>query len=153
MHEEGRLRAIGVSNFNVLHLEQLLKGGWARVAPAVNQCEFHPHWVQPELISFCTRHGIHFQAYSSLGSESNRKVLFQDDKIRAMAAKYDCSVPDFLLGWALSQGMSVLPRSQSREHIRANFIGASKVRVSAEDIEAVKAANRSKYCWDPEGVQ
>ncbi|KAL3108059.1 hypothetical protein niasHT_018221 [Heterodera trifolii] len=153
MHGEGQLRAIGVSNFNVPHLEQLIGGGWAKVMPAVNQCECHPHWAQPQLIAFCARNGIHFQAYSSFGGESNRGELFRDTKVREMASKYDCSISDFLLAWALSQGMSVLPRSRSREHIRENFLGAGGIRVSAEDIEAVKAENGRKYCWDPDGVQ
>lgn len=106
-------------------LLQELLNDVATVLPAVNQCEYHPHWTQPELVEYCARKGIHFQvsaillnniitfctfsssfqAYSSFGSESNRRDLFDDEKVQAMAAKYACSVTDFLLGWALSQGM------------------------------------------------
>ncbi|KAF7636293.1 Aldo_ket_red domain-containing protein [Meloidogyne graminicola] len=151
LQSEGKIRAIGVSNYNIKHLEELLDQ--AEVLPAVNQCECHPHWYQSDLIEFCRTNRIHFQAYSSFGSESNHEDLFSDEKINNMAIKYNCTVQDFLLSWALSQGMSVLPRSKNPEHVRANF-KASKIKVSNEDIEAVKLGinERKKYCWDPEGL-
>jgi diketogulonate reductase-like aldo/keto reductase len=72
-----------------------------------------------------------------------------------MAIKYNCTVQDFLLGWALTQGMSVLPRSKNPEHIRSNFIEANRIKVSMEDVEAVKLHpdQKRKYCWDPEGLR
>nr|CAD2147585.1 unnamed protein product [Meloidogyne enterolobii] len=153
LQKEGLIRAIGVSNYNVNHLEELLVK--AEILPAVNQCECHPHWYQPDLIEFCCRNGIHFQAYSSFGSQSNHQDLFSDEKIKRMANKYNCKVQDFLLGWALAQGMSVLPRSKNPEHVRANFIGANNIKVNIEDVEAVrlKPDEKIKYCWDPEGLK
>lgn len=148
--KEGKLRAIGVSNYMIPHLEELLKG--AEILPAVNQCEYHPYWYEPELVKYCQQHGIHFQAYSSFGSSANRKELFEDEKIKAMAAKYKCTVPEFLLAWAMSQGMSVLPRSCNPEHVRANFMGASRIQVTPEDVEAVKATKMKKVCWDPNEI-
>uniref|UniRef100_A0A914NRI0 NADP-dependent oxidoreductase domain-containing protein n=1 Tax=Meloidogyne incognita TaxID=6306 RepID=A0A914NRI0_MELIC len=59
LQKEGLIRAIGVSNYNVNHLEELLEQ--AEILPAVNQCECHPHWYQPDLIEFCCQNGIHFQ--------------------------------------------------------------------------------------------
>ena len=72
-----------------------------------------------------------------------------------MAIKYNCTVQGFLLGWALSQGMSVLPRSKNSEHLRSNFIGASNTKLSMGDVEAVKLQpnEKRKYCWDPEGLR
>jgi diketogulonate reductase-like aldo/keto reductase len=93
------------------------------------------------------------QAYSSFGSETNREDLFADEKVKAMAAKYGCTVPAFLLGWGLAQGMSVLPRSRNPEHVRANFIDVKGLKVSAEDVEMAKADRLKKYCWNPEGIR
>lgn len=152
LYKEGKLRAIGISNYNVPHMEQLLKK--AEVLPAVNQCEYNPYWYQPDVVKFCRDHGIHFQTYSSFGSAVNRKQMFEDEKINAMAARYQCSVQEFLLAWALSQGMSVLPRSTNPAHVRANFkIAAKNVQITPEDVEAVKAKNMNKACWDPSEVQ
>lgn len=152
LYKEGKLRAIGVANYNVAHLEELLKS--AKVLPALNQCEYNPYWYQPELVKYCRDHGIHFQAYSSFGSAENRKVLFEDAKVRAMAGKYNCTVPEFLLAWALSQGMSVLPRSSNPEHVRENYKSASKgIKIKPADVEAVKAGEMKKACWDPAEIQ
>jgi len=67
------LRSIGVSNFTVQHLKELLEV--ARVSPAVNQCEYHPHYYQPDLVKFCEHSNIHFQAYSSFGSADLRAEI------------------------------------------------------------------------------
>ena len=71
-----------------------------------------------------------------------------------MAAKYGCAVTDFLLAWALTQGMSVLPRSRNPAHVKANY-GALKLRLDPHDVEAVVAEENMmmKYCWDPEGLK
>lgn len=75
----------------------------------------------------------------------------KDNKVIEMASKYKFSVTHFLLAWALSQGISVLPRSKNKEHVRDNF-KAKELRISEEDIEAVKSDTLRKYCWDPKNI-
>jgi len=149
LFDEGVLRSIGVSNYNIPHLEHLLSE--ASISPAVNQCEYHPHYYTPGLVEYCQQHNIHFQAYSSFGSESNKAEVLNDSTIKEMALKYGTSVPRFLLAWSMSQGMSVLPRSRNPQHVRENF-GASQLTISKEDIEASKSVELRKYCWDPSNV-
>jgi len=69
-----------------------------------------------------------------------------------MAAKYNCSVTNFLLAWSLCQGFSVLPRSRNPEHVRENF-KAKGISISKEDIEAIKSKNLNKYCWNPKEIR
>uniref|UniRef100_A0A915B7K9 NADP-dependent oxidoreductase domain-containing protein n=1 Tax=Parascaris univalens TaxID=6257 RepID=A0A915B7K9_PARUN len=149
MYRMGKLRAIGVSNYEIRHLEQLLST--ATVQPALNQCEYHPHFDQRELIDYCKRHNIIFQAYSSFGSPRFMHKLLEDETIKEVASEYNCSVTQFLLAWAISQGVSVLPRSGNPEHIIENF-KSIEYRISAEDIEKVRAKKQHKYCWDPATV-
>lgn len=94
---------------------------------------------------------IWFQAYSSFGGETNKDDVFRDERIKAMAAKYDTSITNFLLAWALCQGISVLPRSRNPQHVRDNF-EARNIQISNEDIDAVKCAKIHKYSWDPEDI-
>ncbi|VDM36682.1 unnamed protein product [Toxocara canis] len=147
--ESGKLRAIGVSNYDVRHLEMLLSS--ASVQPALNQCECHPHFDQRELIEYCNQHDIVFQAYSSLGSPRFMHKLSEDRTIKEIARKYGCSIPQFLLAWAMSQGISVLPRSGSPDHVTDNFKSV-EYKISKEDIQLVTAPKRQKYCWDPSTV-
>ncbi|KAI1729123.1 aldo/keto reductase family domain-containing protein [Ditylenchus destructor] len=148
-YKAGRLRSIGVSNYNVNHLEELLER--CSVAPAVNQCEYHPHFYTPDIVQYCKEHKIHFQAYSSFGSESNKDDLLSDPAINTMAQKYKTSVTNFLLAWSLCQEMSVLPRSRNPIHVKENF-EARRLNISQEDIKSVKKVEQTKYCWDPERV-
>ncbi|KHN88686.1 Aldose reductase B [Toxocara canis] len=147
--KSGKLRAIGVSNYDVRHLEMLLSS--ASVQPALNQCECHPHFDQRELIEYCNQHDIVFQAYSSLGSPRFMHKLSEDRTIKEIARKYGCSIPQFLLAWAMSQGISVLPRSGSPDHVTDNFKSV-EYKISKEDIQLVTAPKRQKYCWDPSTV-
>ncbi|PIO74133.1 oxidoreductase, aldo/keto reductase family protein [Teladorsagia circumcincta] len=177
---DGQLRAIGVSNYEIRHLEELLEH--CKVHPAVNQVEFHPHFHQLDLYDYCMSHDIHFQviyaltiiplidcavhvmrwlafaarlalmAYSSLGGPDYREELFSDPDVVELAAKYEITVPQFLLSWAISQSISVLPRSTSRERTITNF-AAKDVRISKEDIEKLwKNGKCHKASWDPSVV-
>ncbi|WKY00438.1 hypothetical protein Q1695_014911 [Nippostrongylus brasiliensis] len=129
-HESGELRSIGVSNYEIRHLEQLLDH--CKINPAVNQVEFHPHFHQRDLLNFCLAHDIHFQAYSSLGGPDYREELFNDPDVVQLAEKYQLTVAQLLLCWATSQSISVLPRN---------------------DIEKLWENGKcQKACWDPSEV-
>ena len=94
---------------------------------------------------------VEFKAYSSLGTAWNKSKLFDDPRIKNMAAKYNCSITNFLLAWSINQGISVLPKSINSDHIRENF-AAKDVHISKEDIEDVKSDKPDKFCWDPKTI-
>ena len=113
-HAEGRARSIGVSNFLVPHLEELL--GAAKQAPAVNQIEVTPFLQRRETRELCARHGIVVEAYSPLthGRRLDHPV------VKAVAQRVGRSVAQVLLRWGLQQGMVVLPKSTNPARIAEN---------------------------------
>ncbi|TKR68371.1 hypothetical protein L596_024361 [Steinernema carpocapsae] len=149
LQKEGLVRATGVSNYTVTHLNEMLE--YASILPVVNQCEYHPHFAETYLVDFCKLHNIHFQAYSSFGSPDGVDDLFSDPKITTVAEKYSTSVPQFLLAWALSQGISVLPRTRSISHLETNW-KAQGIFITKEDINDVISKKQIKYCWNPSAV-
>ncbi|KHJ75710.1 hypothetical protein OESDEN_24674, partial [Oesophagostomum dentatum] len=107
---------------------------------------------QTDLVEFCKAHDIHFQAYSSFGGPSYRDKLFNDPDVETLAAKYKITVPQFLLAWAISQSMSVLPRSTDPKRVISNF-EAKDVKISSEDVQKLLNNGKChKASWDPSVV-
>lgn len=113
-YEAGKIRAIGVSNFEISDLNNLLAG--ARVVPAVNQIRVHIGHVPTELIDFCEQNGILVEAYSPNATGRLLKV----PKICAIAEKYHVSVPQLASRFVLQLGLLPLPKSVHEERIRQN---------------------------------
>ncbi|KAG7171251.1 NADPH-dependent aldo-keto reductase,-like [Homarus americanus] len=146
IYKSGKVRAIGVSNYSVAQLKDLLQH--ASVVPHVNQVEYHPHYLQSELKQFCCSQGITFQAYSSLGTTVKESPLLQDQKVTSVASRLSRSPAQVLLRWATQQGVGILPKSTNEEHIRENI--QLDFDLSAEDLEALSNLNiNKKYAWDP----
>ncbi|XP_013910853.1 PREDICTED: glyoxal reductase-like [Thamnophis sirtalis] len=146
LHDAGKLRAIGVSNYTVQHLQELLAN--CRVMPAVLQVEFHPELGQTELLEFCTRNDIHLQAYSSLGTGP----LVEHAVVRAVAQRHGRMPAQVLLRWVLHQGVSVIPKSASPGRVAENGQLWSW-DLSQADVEELRRLDCGKrYCWDPTGV-
>ena len=116
----GKVKAIGVSNFNIRRLEELLKK--TSVVPAVNQIEAHPYLQQTELLRYCKDKGILVQAYSPLGNNQTGEPKAVDDpKVHELAKSLDIN-PGALLGsWAIQRGTVVLPKSVTPARIAANL--------------------------------
>jgi methylglyoxal/glyoxal reductase len=110
---EGTCRAIGVSNYAIRHLEELAH---ARIAPAVNQVEFHPFVYDPELLGYCDRHGIRLEAYSPL----TRNSRLDDPTVAAVARAHARSPAQVLIRWGLQHGVVEIPKSVHRERIKEN---------------------------------
>jgi diketogulonate reductase-like aldo/keto reductase len=91
-----------------------------------------------------------FQAYSSFGGSDNVRLL-DHQPFTQIAQRYKCTVSQLLLSWALSQDFSVLPKSTNPDHIRAN-LQALNVKMSVEDVEAMKWEEGTKFCWNPKSV-
>ncbi|XP_051901264.1 glyoxal reductase [Pristis pectinata] len=146
LYGSGSFRAIGVSNYTVGHLQELLAR--CHVKPAVLQVEYHPHLVQEELLAFCLANGIHLQAYSSLGTG----YLITEPKVEALATKYSKTPAQVLLRWALQQGIGVIPKSSNPERIAQNF-QLFDFSLGKEDMEVLNGMHSdTRYCWDPRHV-
>ncbi|MDQ0850623.1 2,5-diketo-D-gluconate reductase A [Arthrobacter sp. B3I9] len=123
---DGRVRAIGVSNFMPHHLKQLLAE--TDVVPAVNQVELHPYFSQPDVQAANTEHGILTQAWSPIGGITfypgwgeDRKNVMEDPTIAAIAAAHGKTPAQVMLRWHLQQGRSVIPKSTNPGRIAENF--------------------------------
>jgi diketogulonate reductase-like aldo/keto reductase len=151
LYREGKVRAIGVSNYNVGHVQELLDH--SSIPPAVNQVEFHPLLAQKELLSFCKSKNIHVQAYSSLGSAKGRDILFSTPLLQEVAQRVDKSIPQVLLKWALQQGVSVIPKTGRVENLRHNF-DLFSFDLNSQDMEAIQGLDRKQhFCWDPDTIR
>ena len=114
IYHSGRAKAIGVSNFEIQHLEQLFQT--SGIVPAVNQIEYHPLFNQSELCSYCQERGIAVQAYAPLarGAYLNRDTLIR------IGAKYGKSPAQTGLRWLVQKGISVIPKSTHSDRIASN---------------------------------
>ncbi|MGD3111301.1 aldo/keto reductase [Streptomyces sp. YGL11-2] len=116
IYEDGRAKAIGVSNFQPAHLERLL--GETSIVPAVNQIELHPQFQQAESRAFHAKHGIATEAWSPLGQG---KDLLKDPTIAKVAEKHGRTPAQVVLRWHLQIGNIVIPKSATPSRIRENF--------------------------------
>lgn len=114
LYADGRVRAIGVSNFLRHHLEDLMSE--ANVVPMVNQMEFHPFLVQQELINFCHEHGIHYQSWAPLMAGKVVDV----EQLQELAAKHERSIAQIVLRWNLQKGVVTIPKSERVERMVEN---------------------------------
>ncbi|KAJ7095485.1 NADP-dependent oxidoreductase domain-containing protein [Mycena crocata] len=135
IHATGRARAIGVSNFSIKTLEELLKT--AKIVPAVNQVELHPYLAQTELLEYCRRKGIVVTAYSPTGLEKVRN----DPTIVALADKYSVSPTQIILAWHLARGVVATPKSADPERQKQNI---TLPTLTAEDVVIITALDRNE---------
>jgi alcohol dehydrogenase (NADP+) len=139
----GKARHIGVSNFNIAKLKEILLT--ADVIPEMNQIELHPYLPQDELVDFCKSKGINLTAYSPLGSGDRPKgrrkeddpVLLEDPIIHEIAERHSSTAAQVLISWAIHRGISVIPKSVSQKRIIQN-IASIDVTLNAEDMEKIK---------------
>ena len=112
---EGRVKAIGVSNFMPEHLDALVET--ARELPMVNQIEFHPGWMQPEVLEWCRRNNVVVEGWSPLG----RTRVLEDPLLVGIARRYGKSVAQICLRWAVQHRVVPLPKSVSPERMKSNL--------------------------------
>ena len=130
LRDAGRIKSIGVSNFNPDHLERII--GETGVTPVVNQIELHPRFQQRDKRDFHSRHGIRIESWSPLGSGK----LLEDPVIGAVAGKHGKTIAQTIIRWHLQQGLIVIPKSVNRDRIAANF-DVFDFKLDAEDLKAI----------------
>lgn len=144
LYKEGRVRAIGVSNFQIHHLEDLLMD--ATIKPAVNQVELHPLLTQKELRDYCSTHEIQIEAWSPLGQGN----LMEHPLLQDIATKYGKTPAQVILRWDLQNGIVTIPKSVTPERIHANT-ELYDFELTAEEIEQINGLNEHKrFGSDPD---
>lgn len=114
LYKDGKVRAIGVSNFLIHHLEELLED--AEIVPAVNQVEYHPLLVQEQLHKYCTEKGIQLEAWSPL----TRGRMFDHPLLKELSEKYGKTPAQIILRWDLQKGVVTIPKSITPSRIQSN---------------------------------
>ncbi len=144
--KDGKCRSIGVSNFTIKHLTELMKT--AKIMPAVNQVEFSPFLYQKELLEFCRSKGICLEAYSPL----TRGRKLDDMDLIEIATKNKKSPAQIILRWALQKDIVIIPKSRSKERILENA-DIFDFRLSEEDMKVLDELNENyRVCWDPNEI-
>ncbi len=141
--KDGKCRAVGVSNYTIRHLKELIGG--SDVVPAVNQVEFHPFLFQEDLLDFCRAGKIQLEAYSPL----TRAERLNHPKVLAIATGHKRSPAQVLIRWSLQHGLVAIPKSIRRERILEN----SRVfdfSLTEEEMETLNSLNKGyRTSWDP----
>lgn len=114
IYDEGNARAIGVSNFTIRHLEELLES--SNSVPVVNQIEFTPFLFQKELMDYCQFKNIAVEAYTPL----TRGRRFNNEVLRSITKKYNKTAAQIMLRWGLQHDIIEIPKSGSKEHLIEN---------------------------------
>ncbi|KHL97556.1 glyoxal reductase [Paenibacillus sp. IHB B 3415] len=137
LYADGKVRAIGVSNFQIDHLEDLLTE--AKVKPMVNQVELHPLLSQLELREFCRAQGIQIEAWAPLAQGH----LLDNEVIADIAARHNKTLPQVILRWDLQNGIVTIPKSVKEERIIANA-DIFDFELSEDEISRINALNNNQ---------
>ncbi|GAE33093.1 aldo/keto reductase [Alkalihalobacillus akibai] len=137
LYKDGRVRAIGVSNFNVSHLEDIINQ--CEIVPMVNQVEYHPRLTQTELHEFCKKHQIQLEAWSPL----MRGGLLEDPTINEIANKYGKSTAQVILRWDLQNEVVTIPKSIKAHRIQENA-DVFDFELTEEEMGKISALNQDE---------
>ena len=143
LNEEGRIKAIGVSNFMPHHIERLMEK--ATVKPAVNQIEFHPGLLQNECVEFCKEQEITVEAWSPLG----RGELIFDELLMGLAEKYGSTVAQLIIRWVMQHDIVPLVKSTKQTRIEENF-QVFDFEISSEDMQRIDEMRPVRMGPDPD---
>lgn len=136
LYKQGKVRAIGVSNFHIHHLEKLMKE--AEIKPMINQVEYHPRLTQKELQAFCKEHHIQLEAWSPL----MQGQLLENPVLQEIATKYNKSVAQVILRWDLQNGVVTIPKS-TKEHRIIENASIFDFELSEEDMNQIDSLNEN----------
>ncbi len=146
LYKDGKVRAIGVSNFNPHHIQDLLDE--CEIKPMLNQVEYHPHLAQPELKTFCKAHDILLEAWSPL----KRGRMFDEPVLVELSEKYSKTPAQIILRWDVETGVSTIPKSVSADRVKENG-NIFDFELTSEEVEAITALDRHERVGkDPDTV-
>ncbi|WP_230501744.1 aldo/keto reductase [Sutcliffiella rhizosphaerae] len=137
LYKDGKVRAIGVSNFHIHHLKDIFE--IAEVKPMVNQVEYHPKLSQVELVKFCKENEIQFEAWSPL----MQGQLLDNEVLQEIADAHQKSVAQVILRWDLQNGVVTIPKSVKEHRIKENA-DIFNFELSAEEMEKINSLNENK---------
>lgn len=152
--QKGVTRNIGISNFSVALIRDLLNG--TNSPPAVLQVELHPYLTQKKLVQFCALHNIRITAYSSfggssyveLGSASGEDILMEHKTITTIAKKHNKSPAQILLKWAAQQNIAIIPKTLNVKRLSENS-DIFGWELTEEDMKEIDGLNRNQRFNDP----
>lgn len=136
LYKDGRVKAIGVSNFQIHHLEDLMEE--AEIKPMINQVEFHPYLTQKELITFCRAHDIQMEAWSPL----MQGQLLDNPVLQEIADKHGKTVAQVILRWDLQHGVITIPKS-TKEHRIVENASVFDFELTKEEMDRIDALNQN----------
>ncbi|HWO96842.1 MAG TPA: aldo/keto reductase [Bacillus sp. (in: firmicutes)] len=136
LYKEGRVKAIGVSNFQIHHLEDVMKD--AEIKPMINQVEYHPRLTQKELQAFCQDNGIQLEAWSPL----MQGRLLDNEILQEIANKHNKSVAQVILRWDLQNGVVTIPKS-TKEHRIVENANVFDFKLTKEEMETIDGLNQN----------
>ena len=137
LYKDGRIRAIGVSNFHPHHLEDLMKE--AEIKPMVNQVEFHPLLNQKELRDYCKQHSIQMEAWSPLAQGK----LLDNEVVKGIAEQHGKSTAQVIIRWDLEHEVVTIPKSSNPDRIKQNF-DVFDFELTKDDIRALDELNQNE---------
>jgi len=142
LFQEGKCKAIGVSNYTIKHLEEM------KSMPSVNQVEFHPMLFQKDLLDYCSKNDIALEGYSPFA----KGKLLKNGDIQSVAKKYNKSAAQILIRWSLQHGVVCIPKCSSEERLSENT-NVFDFEISQEDMKNLDAMNKNWHCtWNPETI-
>ncbi len=134
IYESGQARAIGVSNFTIKHIDELLSK--TSITPMINQVEFSPFLYQKRLLEYCNSKNIQLEAYSPL----TRGRKFNDSTLKSISLKYNKSVPQILIRWGLQHKIVEIPKSGNKQHLKDNA-DVFDFRINTSDMDQIDSLN------------
>ncbi|MDI2586840.1 aldo/keto reductase [Psychrobacillus sp. NEAU-3TGS] len=136
LYKEGRVKAIGVSNFQIHHLKDLMED--AEIKPMVNQVEYHPRLTQNELKAFCRENNIQLEAWSPL----MQGQLLDNEELQQIANKYGKTIAQVILRWDLQNGVITIPKSTKAHRIVENA-DVFEFELSEEEMQLIESLNQN----------
>lgn len=130
LYAEGKVKAIGVSNFLPHHIEELMET--AKVKPMVDQIEFHPGWAQLEVSEYCQKNGIVVEAWSPLG----RRAVLDNEVLKGIAEKYGKNAAQVCIRWILQHGILPLPKTVHPDRMAENA-DVFDFELTAEEMKVI----------------
>lgn len=148
LQKEGYIKSIGVSNFQIRHLEELKKH--TDIVPAVNQIESNPQFNNQELISYCQAHNIAVEVWSPLGG--SKHSLLNEPTLVKLSEKYHKTTAQIIIRWHIQRGVIVLVKSSHKERIYSN-LDVFDFELSSEDMELINSLNTNQRVGgDPDKI-